>query len=72
MNQCLYLGGPEAVSWRDVVAAFGRELHCEVPVRFAAPASPSGCRVGRRVLASTETFDSVLDTSGLARTFRVS
>jgi len=73
MNQCLYLGGPEAVSWRDVVAAFGRELHCEVPVRFAAPGEPvpSLPESVAGFLASTETFDSVLDTSGLARTFGV-
>jgi hypothetical protein len=44
-----------------------------VPVRFAAPGEPvPGLPESvAGFLASTETFDSVLDTSGLARTFRV-
>jgi NADH dehydrogenase len=73
MNQCLYLGGPEPLCWRDVVATFERVLGREVPVQFVNPGEPlpglPEAVVG--LLAGMETYDSAMDTSGLARTFGV-
>ncbi len=39
-NQFLALGGPEALSWRDVVATFERILGHEIPVNWVAPGEP--------------------------------
>ncbi len=40
MNQVLKLGGPEALSYRDVVGAYERVLGRTVPVRFVQPGEP--------------------------------
>ena len=37
MNQHLPIGGPEPVSWRDVVAAYERAVGRDIPVRCVAP-----------------------------------
>ena len=73
MNQRLVLGGPEALSWRDVVATFERVLGREVPVRFVGLGEPGPGEAEHVVglLASMETYDSAFDTSGLARIFGV-
>ena len=73
MNQSLPMGGPEAVCWRDIVATFERVMGREIPVRFVSAGEPvpglPETVVG--LMAGMETYDSVLDTSGLARTFGV-
>lgn len=73
LNQSLYLGGPEAVCWRDVVGTFGRVLGREVPVVFVSPGQPAPGLDEHiaGLLAGMDTYDSVLDTTGLARTFGV-
>jgi uncharacterized protein YbjT (DUF2867 family) len=73
MNQCLPIGGPEAVCWRDVVATFGRVLGRDIPVRFVSPGEPVPGLPEQVIglVAGMETYDSVVDTSGLARTFGV-
>ncbi|WP_158841721.1 SDR family oxidoreductase [Saccharothrix deserti] len=63
----LVLGGPQAVSWWDVVAAFARELGRDVPVRTvpleeSLPGMPGFVA---EVLRSLETYDSPLDSSAL-------
>src|SRR5690606_10600731 len=39
-NQTLVLGGPEALSWRDVVATYGRVLGRELPVSWLQAGEP--------------------------------
>lgn len=39
-NQRLVIGGPDAISWRDAVAAFEHELGREIPVRTVRPGEP--------------------------------
>ena len=72
-NRYLPVGGPEPVSWRDVVAAYERVLGRGIPVQFVAPGDPA---VGLPdplpgLLASLETYDSPMDMTELAREFEV-
>ncbi len=69
----LAIGGPEPVSWRDVVAAFEAELGREVPVRWIDPGEPvPGIpAVVHPLVWAFETYDSPLDMSGLSATFGV-
>lgn len=67
------IGGPDAMSWIDVVAAFERELQREVPVRFvpvgeAVPGLPDPIS---GLLAALETYDSPVDMSGLSTRFGI-
>jgi uncharacterized protein YbjT (DUF2867 family) len=72
-NQSLPLAGPNAYSWRGVVASFERVLGRSIPVRFVAPgeALPGLPDSAPPMLAVMETFDTDLDTSDVARTFGV-
>lgn len=78
-NRRLPLGGPEAVSWRDVVAAYERVLGRPVPVRTIAPGEllphvppvPGLAEFLSGLLAAMETFDSVVEMEETARTFGV-
>jgi len=74
MNQYLAIGGPEALSWRDVVATFERVLDREVPVQYVSlgepvPALPEGMM--QQAMAGMEMYDSPLDMTEAARTFGV-
>lgn len=65
----LMIGGPEPVSWRDVVARFERELGHEVPVRTVPlgepiPALPDFVT---QLLAGLENYDSPVDMNELSR-----
>jgi uncharacterized protein YbjT (DUF2867 family) len=70
-DQTLVIGGPEPLSWRDVVAAFERELGHPVPIRQLPPGEPMpgfpDDMTG--LVASLETYDSPIDMSGLASTY---
>lgn len=72
-NQRLVIGGPDAISWRDVVAAFEHELGREVPVRTVRPGEPVPGMPEQvnGLFQVLETYDSPLDTSALAATFGV-
>ena len=73
VNQYLAIGGPEAVSWRDVVAACERAMGRDLPVQFAAPGEPipgQGEEVAG-LMAAMESYDSVIDMADTARTFGV-
>jgi len=73
MNRHLPLGGPEAVSWRDVIATFERRIGREIPVVSLAPGQPlpglpdivSGLMTG------LDTYDSVIEMAATARGFAV-
>lgn len=72
-NQRIVIGGPDAISWRDVVAAFEHELGREVPVRTVplgepVPGMPEQVNGLFQVL---ETYDSPLDMTALAVTYGV-
>jgi uncharacterized protein YbjT (DUF2867 family) len=73
MNRHLPLGGPEAVSWRDVVAAFERRLGRTIPIVSLAPGQPlSGLPdIVAGLMAGLDTYDSVIEMAGLAKTFGV-
>ncbi|MBG6214473.1 MAG: SDR family oxidoreductase [Cryobacterium sp.] len=72
-GQVLVIGGPEPVSWCDVIAAFEKELGREVTVRFIPIGSPvtgmPDMIVG--LLTALENYDSPLDTSVLAARYGI-
>jgi NADH dehydrogenase len=71
VGRYLPIGGPEAVSWRDVVAAYERALGRPIPVRFVAPGDPLPELPDPMpaFLAGFETYDSPVDMTELARAF---
>lgn len=73
MNATLPLGGPDALTWLDVVDAYARILERPVETRFVAPGQPvPGLpEMMSGYLAALESYDSILDTQPLARTFGV-
>ena len=72
-NARILIGGPEAVSWRDAVAAFEHALGRQVPVRFVRPGEPvPGMPEQVNMLfQQMETYDSPLDMTATAKTFGV-
>jgi NADH dehydrogenase len=72
-DQAVPIGGPEALSWRDVVAVYERALGRPIEVRFAAPGEPvPGVPPAvQPLLAATDTYESVFDTAASARMFGV-
>lgn len=73
IDQRLALGGPQPVSWRDIVAAFGQVLGQELPVRFVAPGEPipGAPDIVPAVLAGMETYDSPIPMDDTARLYGV-
>jgi uncharacterized protein YbjT (DUF2867 family) len=69
----LALGGPEPLSWRGIVDAFGQVLGQELPVQFVAPGEPiPGLpEIVPPVLAGMETYDSPIPMDETARLFGV-
>lgn len=73
IGRTVLIGGPQPLSWLDVVAAFEQALGRAVPVRSVPPGTAvaglpdavSG------VLAAMETYDSPLDMTETSRTFGV-
>ena len=72
-GRVLVLGGPEAVSWRDVVAAFEQELGRRIPVRTVPPGQPVPGMPDLLAgfLAMLETYDSRLEMADLAAQYGV-
>lgn len=72
-NRTLMLGGPEPVSWHDVIAVYERLLGRQIDVRFVPMGEPlpgypdfiSG------VMTALETYDSVIDMDALSHEFGV-
>ena len=77
LNRRIVIGGPEAVSWRDVIATYERVLGRPVPVEWKAPGEllpnlppvPGLAELVSGILAALETFDSPVDMTETARTF---
>jgi NADH dehydrogenase len=72
-DQRILIGGPDAISWRDVIAAFEDELGQEIPVRTvplgdAVPGMPEQVN---GLFQALETYDSPLDMSAIAATYGV-
>ena len=73
LNERLVLGGPEALSFREVAAIFGRVLGREVKVESVPPGEPvpGFPPVVGAIMAGLDMADCVADTHGLAQTFGV-
>jgi uncharacterized protein YbjT (DUF2867 family) len=73
VDAVLPIGGPEPVSWLDVVAAFEAELGREVAVRWIDPGEPAPGipEVVHPLLWAFEAYDSPLDMRELVATFGV-
>jgi NADH dehydrogenase len=67
------LGGPDAVSWRDVIAAFERRIGRTIPVVSLTPGQPvPGLpEFISHLMARLETYDSVVEMAATANTFGV-
>jgi uncharacterized protein YbjT (DUF2867 family) len=71
-NQTLLIGGPEPVSWRDVISAFEHELGRGVPVRTIHPEQPEVANdpiVG--LLAALANYDSPIDMRNLSERYGI-
>jgi NADH dehydrogenase len=79
LNQRFIIGGPQAISWRDIVASYARALGRPIPVQTIAPGellpglppAPGLAEFLSGVMAALETFDSPIAMDDLARTFGV-
>jgi len=79
LNRRIEVGGPEALSWRDVVAAYERALGRPIPVQWIAPGellpdlppAPGLTQLVSGLMAALETFDTPLDMTEVSRTFGV-
>lgn len=72
-RQAFVIGGPQPVSWLDVVAAFERELSQRLPVQTVAPGEPVPGLPDfvSQLLATLEAYDSPIDMGELAATYKV-
>jgi uncharacterized protein YbjT (DUF2867 family) len=74
LNRQIPIGGPDALSWRDVVAVYERVLGRPIEVRFVPPGDPvPGIQpaILSRWLAAQDTYDSAFDTEAVAREFGI-
>ena len=77
LDQRLTIGGPAALSWRDVVDQTGAILHTDLPTVTIEPGSPIPTlpppidEVIGQLAAGLEMQDVILDTAVLAETFGV-
>ena len=78
-NRRIIIGGPEALSWRDVISAYERALGSPVQVEWIRPGEllpdlppvPGLTELVSGLLAALETFDSPIDMTQTARAFGV-
>ena len=79
LNRRIEVGGPEALSWRDVVAAHERTLGRPIPVQWIPPGEllpdlppvPGLTQMVSGLMAALEMFDTPLDMAEVSRTFGV-
>jgi uncharacterized protein YbjT (DUF2867 family) len=69
----LAIGGPEALSWHEVVATYERVLERPVPVEYVAMGEPVPGLPDPMpdMLAGMETYDSIVEMEETSRTFDV-
>jgi uncharacterized protein YbjT (DUF2867 family) len=69
----LVIGGPEALTWTDVVEQAGAVVGRPLEVRYVEPGQPlPGLPpIAADLAAAFETYETVIDTSELAATFEV-
>jgi len=72
-HQTLVIGGPQPISWRDVVAAFERELGHAIEVRTVPPgtAIPGLPDFLTGLVTFLNTYDSPIDSADLAAAYGV-
>jgi uncharacterized protein YbjT (DUF2867 family) len=71
-NQTLVIGGPEALSYRDVAGVYEKVLGRSIPVNFvAAGESVPGLPPSMSAMLVGMDFDIIVDSSAWARTFGV-
>ncbi len=72
-NQYLAIGGPEPLTWHDVVATYERALGRPIPVQFVPMGEPIPGLPDPMpwILAGMETYDSAIEMDKIARTFNV-
>jgi uncharacterized protein YbjT (DUF2867 family) len=74
IGKALVVGGPQALSMRDIVAVFEVELDRSIPVHTISPGQevPGMPAVVSELLAALESYDSPLDSRALASTYGIS
>lgn len=71
-NRYLAIGGPEPLTWRDVVATYERVLGSSISIEFVAMGEPVPLPDPMPwILAGMETYDSAIEMDETARTFDV-
>jgi NADH dehydrogenase len=72
-GQFIPVAGPDALSWRDVVAAFEKATGASLPVSWVAPgaAVPGLPEMMSQTLAALETFDSIVPMADIAAKYGV-
>lgn len=72
-NQYLPLGGPQALSWREVVATYERVLGRDIPVNWVTPGDPVPGLPDPMpaLLAAQETYDSAVPMAETAAQYGV-
>jgi uncharacterized protein YbjT (DUF2867 family) len=72
-NQYLAIGGPQALSWRDVVAIYEEILGRDVPIQCLTPGElvPGLPPIASGFMAAMDTYESPLDMGETASTFGV-
>lgn len=73
-NRKIVIGGPEAVSWRDVINAFEQALGRKIEVRMVPPGDPvpGVADAVLPLMAGFETYDSPIEMGETSATFGVS
>lgn len=73
LGSVLVIGGPQPISWADVIASFENELGRPLPVRTVSPedASPSLPAFVIDLLTALDAYDSPLDMTGLQTAYAV-
>jgi NADH dehydrogenase len=72
-NRYLALGGPQALSWRDVVGIYEQLLQRAIPIQTVPPgeAVPGLPPIASGLMAAMDTYDSPLDMESTASTLGV-
>ena len=72
-NATIAVGGPEALSWRDIVAGVGQVIGREIPVRFVQPGEPLPFlpEAVQGAAAMQDSYDSPVPMGGTAATYGV-